>query len=123
VLRADWDAVMPMTGPSPATRHARAISAMTRVLPAPAGALITDTRRPSASTDSAAAAWSSRSPEPVRASLVSPSAPGPASKVCSSRARSAPSAAAASGRVMRGAVRACACATMASSMLSCARVA
>ena len=56
---------MPMTGPRPAARHAFAISARTRVLPAPAGALITDTRRPSVSTDSAAAAWSSRSPEPV----------------------------------------------------------
>ena len=65
VLRADWDAVMPTTGPRPAAVQARAISARTRVLPDPAGALITDTRRPSVSTDSAAAAWSSRSPDPV----------------------------------------------------------
>ncbi len=40
----------------------RAISARTRVLPDPAGALITDTSRPSARAASAAAAWSSRSP-------------------------------------------------------------
>ena len=66
MLRADWDAVMPMTGPSPAAAQMRAISARTRVLPDPAGALITDTRRPSVSTASAAAAWSSRSPVPVR---------------------------------------------------------
>jgi hypothetical protein len=47
---------MPITGPSPAARQALATSASRRVLPAPAGALITDTRRPSVSTDSAAAA-------------------------------------------------------------------
>ena len=71
-LQADWDAVIPMTGPSPASCHALAISARTRVLPAPAGALTTDTRRASVSTDSAAAAWSSRSPEPVPASVSRP---------------------------------------------------
>ena len=57
---------MPITGPSPAAAQARAASASTRVLPDPAGALITDTRWPSVSTDSAAAAWSSRSPVRVR---------------------------------------------------------
>jgi len=56
---------MPMTGPRPAFRHAFAISARTRVLPAPAGALITDTRRPSVRADRAAAAWSSRRPQPA----------------------------------------------------------
>ena len=40
----------------------RAASARTQVLPDPAGALITDTSRPSVSAASAAAAWSSRSP-------------------------------------------------------------
>jgi len=38
VLRADWDAAMPSTRPSPAAARARAISAITRVLPDPAGA-------------------------------------------------------------------------------------
>ena len=36
VLRADWDGVMPITGPSPASAQMRAASARTRVLPAPA---------------------------------------------------------------------------------------
>ena len=49
VLRADWDAVMPITGPSPASVQIRAASASTRVFPAPAGALSTETSRPSAS--------------------------------------------------------------------------
>src|ERR1035438_9455845 len=61
VLRADWDGVMPITGPRPAAVQARAASARTRVLPEPAGALITETSWPSVRTDSAAAAWSSRS--------------------------------------------------------------
>ena len=56
VLRADWDGVMPITGPSPADSQARPASASTRDLPDPAGALITDTRLPSVSTDSIAAA-------------------------------------------------------------------
>ena len=56
MLRADWDGVMPMTRPSPAAAHARPAAASTHVLPDPAGALITETRRPSVSTDSAAAA-------------------------------------------------------------------
>src|SRR5271169_1534197 len=51
---------MPITGPRPAAAQARAASASTRVLPDPAGALITETRLPSVRTDSAAAAWSSR---------------------------------------------------------------
>ena len=45
----------------------RAASASTRVFPDPAGALSTDTSRPSVSTASAAAAWSSRSPRRARA--------------------------------------------------------
>ena len=49
VLRADWDGVMPITGPSPASAQIRAASASTRVFPAPAGALITETSRPSVS--------------------------------------------------------------------------
>ena len=40
---------MPITGPSPASAQIRAASASTRVFPDPAGALITDTSRPSAS--------------------------------------------------------------------------
>jgi hypothetical protein len=56
VLRADWDGVIPITGPSPALAQIRAASASTRVFPAPAGALITETSRPSTSTASAAAA-------------------------------------------------------------------
>ena len=56
MLRADWDGVIPMTGPSPAAAQTRAVSASTRVLPDPAGALITETRLPSVSTDSTAAA-------------------------------------------------------------------
>ena len=56
VLRADWDGVMPITRPSPAAAHARPAAASTHVFPDPAGALITDTRRSSVSTASAAAA-------------------------------------------------------------------
>ena len=56
VLRADWDGVMPITRPSPAAAHARPAAASTQVFPDPAGALITETRRPSVSTASAAAA-------------------------------------------------------------------
>jgi pimeloyl-ACP methyl ester carboxylesterase len=56
----NWDGVMPITGPSPADSQARAPSASTRVLPDPAGALMTDTRLPSVSTDRAAAAWSAQ---------------------------------------------------------------
>ena len=90
VLRADWDGVMPITGPSPAAAQTRAASASTRVFPDPAGALITDTRLPSVSTDSAAAAWSSRSPVCVRGACVSCARPVSASSSC---AGSAPSAA------------------------------
>jgi hypothetical protein len=73
VLRADWDGVMPITGPSPAFAQIRAASASTRVFPDPAGALITDTSLPSVSADHAAAAWSSRSPDPVRCACACPS--------------------------------------------------
>jgi len=47
---------MPMTRPSPASAHARPAAVSTQVLPDPAGVSITETRRPSVSTDSAAAA-------------------------------------------------------------------
>ena len=40
-------------------------------MPDPAGALITDTRRPSVSAENSAAAWSSRSPAGVRLACVS----------------------------------------------------
>ena len=70
VLRADWDGVMPMTRPSLAAAHALPAAASTQVLPDPAGALITETRRPSVSTARAAAAWSSRSPVRVRSLRV-----------------------------------------------------
>ena len=53
---------IPTTGPSPAVVHARPVSVSTRVLPDPAGALMTDTRVPSVRTDSAAAAWSVAQP-------------------------------------------------------------
>ena len=55
------DLLAALGGPSPAAAHALPVSVRTKVLPEPAGALITDTRLPSARTDSAAAAWSSRS--------------------------------------------------------------
>jgi len=58
-------------------------------LPDPAGALITDTSRPSVSAASAAAAWSSRSPVSVGRACVSGAAPVSAP---ARRARSAPSA-------------------------------
>ena len=66
MLRADCAAVIPTTGPSPAAAHALPVSVSTWVLPDPAGALMTETRLPSVRTDSAAAAWSSRSPVRVR---------------------------------------------------------
>ena len=56
VLRADWDGVMPITGPSPASAQARPAAASTHVFPDPAGAFIPETRLPSVSTASAAAA-------------------------------------------------------------------
>ena len=102
---------MPITAPPPAAQM-RAISARTRVLPEPAGALITDTSRPSARAASAAAAWSSRSPLAVFPSGVwraSCARPVSASSSC---ARSAPSACAACARVMRGALVALAWASM-----------
>ena len=120
VLRADCDGVMPITGPSPADSQARASSNRTRVLPDPAGALITETRLPSVSADSAAAAWSPRSPVSVQASCAWCASPASA---CSSRSGSAPRARAASARVRRGAPSARACASMRSSIASCARVA
>ena len=85
-----------------------------------AGALITDTRLPSVSTDSAAADWSSRNPFSVRASRASRARPASA---CSSRSASTPSTRAASARVSRGAPSARACESMRSSMASCGRVA
>jgi hypothetical protein len=56
VLRADCEGVIPTTGPRPAAAQTRAASVTTRVFPDPAGALITETRCPSVSTDSTAAA-------------------------------------------------------------------
>ena len=120
VLRADCDAVIPTTGPSPAAVQARPVSVSTRVLPEPAGALMTDARWPSVRTDSAAAAWSVRSPVRVRVSCVASARPVSAASSC---AGSAPSACAACARVRRGALSARACASMRSSMTSCARVA
>ena len=79
----------------------RAASARTRVLPVPAGALITDTSRPSASAASAAAAWPSRSPVSVGCACVSGAAPVSALSRC---ARSAPSACAACSRASFGGV-------------------
>jgi hypothetical protein len=54
VLWADCEGVIPTTG-RPAAAQTRAASVITRVLPDPAGALITETRLPSVSTDSTAA--------------------------------------------------------------------
>ena len=56
-LRADCEGVIATTG-RPAAVQTRAASVITRVLPDPAGALITETRFPSVSTDSTAAACS-----------------------------------------------------------------
>jgi hypothetical protein len=53
VLRADCEGVIPMTG-RPAAAQTRAASVIIRVLPDPAGALMTETRLPSVSTDSTA---------------------------------------------------------------------
>ena len=120
MLRADCDAVIPTTGPSPAAAHARPVSVSTRVLPDPAGALMTDARWPSVRTDSAAAAWSSRSPVRVRVSCV-------ASRVAGQRGVELRGVGAERVRglraVRRGAPLARACASMRSSMTSCARVA
>ena len=120
MLRADCAAVIPTTGPSPVAAQARPVSVSTQVLPDPAGALMTETRLPSVRTDSAAAAWSSRSPVCVRGACVSVARPASAS---SSWAGSAPRARAACARVRRGAPLARACVSMRSSMASCARVA
>ena len=57
-LVAFWEVAVPTTGPS----HARAMAARTRVLPVPAGPVITSTVRAEVSACQAAAAWSSRSP-------------------------------------------------------------
>ena len=78
-------------------------------MPDPAGALMTETRLPSVRTDSAAAAWSSRSPVCVRCASVSCAWPVSAA---SSRAGSVPSARAACVRVRRGAPLAPACVSM-----------
>ena len=51
---ADREGVIPTTG-RPAAAQARAASVITRVLPDPAGASITETRLPSVSTASTAA--------------------------------------------------------------------
>ena len=122
VLRADWDggdADRPGRARPPPTPWPT--SARTRVLPDPAGALITDTRRPSVSTDSAAAAWSSRSPIRCAAPCAS----------CARRSSACSSCVEVRAERLRGvgagharrAVCARACATMRSSMASCARVA
>ena len=84
----------------------RAASARTRVFPDPAGALSTETSRPSVRTASAAAAWSSRSPLP-RARILRVARVLRLARVArvrvpvsasSSRAGSAPSACAACAR-------------------------
>ena len=112
---------MPITGPSPAAVQARAASARTRVLPDPAGALITDTRWPSVRTDSAAAAWSSRSPVRVRWSCVPVRAAG--ERVFELREVRAERARGLRAGQARRVGRALAWASMRSSMASCARVA
>ena len=55
---AFWEVAVPNTGPS----HAEAVAASTRVLPVPAGPVITSTVRGEVSACQAAVAWSSRSP-------------------------------------------------------------
>ena len=55
-LHAVWEVVRPITSPMPASRQIRAISAMVRVLPDPAGPAITSARRAEVSTAQAAAA-------------------------------------------------------------------
>ena len=57
-LVAFCEVAVPNTGPL----HARAAAASTRVLPVPAGPVITSTVRAEVSTCQIAAAWSSRSP-------------------------------------------------------------
>ena len=64
-LRAAWEVVSPYTSPRPACRHSPATWAAVRVFPEPAGPTRISARRSLVTATNAAAAWSSRSPEPV----------------------------------------------------------
>jgi Phage integrase family len=64
-LVAFWDVAVPNTPGRSGPAQARAVTARTRILPVPAGRVITSAVRPEASTCQAAAAWSSRSPRCV----------------------------------------------------------
>ena len=71
-LVAFWEVAVPNTCPVPSgCAQARAAAARTRVLPVPAGPVITSTVRAEVSTCQTAAAWSSRSPRGVVCSRAS----------------------------------------------------
>ena len=82
-LVAFWEVAVPNTGPS----QARAMAARTRVLPVPAGPVITSTVRGEVSACHAAAAWSRRSPRGAACSRGSCARPASSARSC---ARSAP---------------------------------
>ena len=74
-LRLAWLGVTPTTW-RPAPSQIRAPIAAMVVLPAPAAALITLTRCVDVSAWNSAAAWSRRSPDPVRVALAASRGPG-----------------------------------------------
>ena len=103
-LVAFWDVAVPNTGPS----QIRAAVARTRVLPVPAGPVITSTVRGEVRTCQTAAAWSSRSPRGAACSRALCARPR---SCASSSAGSAPRRRAAQSPGRRGALWVCACAS------------